>query len=113
MITGLPITQTSCKSQGLRSHRNWLHPFQPYFLFPLYFAGKESATHTYLEPRVCQLSVTEANPSILDLFDFLEASLLKGGVHISAHVHELLFSLSYQLYGLTNPTHMYFSNHIL
>ena len=41
--------------------------------------------------------------------------MLKGGVHISAHVHETecFFSLSYQLYGLKDPTHMYFSNHIL
>ena len=36
---------------------------------------------------------------------------LNGGVHISAHVHES--KCFFQLYGLKNPTHMYFSNHIL
>ena len=49
-------------------------------------------------------------------FVWVSDSQLKGGAHILAHVHEskcyFLF-LNYQLYGLKNPTHMYFSNHIL
>ena len=76
----------------------------------------KSTVRRRLKQVKLQIRVDSALCSTFRSFTYAENEVyLKGGVHILAHVHEskCFFSLSYQLYGLKNPTHMYFSNHIL